>query len=244
MLQNSCSWKVMAAWKCDAATGIGGFGFLLSPLQDMESPAKKRLRTAAKPSILTQPEGKSVGPTKKKVTFDSNLAQCDKEGSSKTVQPVTKGMSLKETADIVVKYLTPFYKGGKFASKVGHSSWPSLAEGELISLGIWGSKKGEIIWIPPFISKLYFVMCCFSDSRCSNSPLPQKGWCVLVPHLLMIVHTFTINPGTFLTPTCGVAAAQVQCWCNFPAVPCKAGCVCPGFSSTAGPAVSAGVCSV
>ncbi|XP_030143079.3 ATP-dependent DNA helicase Q5 isoform X5 [Taeniopygia guttata] len=84
--------------------------------EDMESPAKKRLRTAAKSSILTQPEGKSVGPTKKKVTFDSNLEQCD-EGSSKTIQPVTKGISLKETADIVVKNLTPFYKGGKFASK-------------------------------------------------------------------------------------------------------------------------------
>ncbi|XP_077643477.1 ATP-dependent DNA helicase Q5 isoform X1 [Lonchura striata] len=84
--------------------------------EDMESPAKKRLRTAGKSSILTQPEGKSVGPTKKKVTFDSNLEQCDK-GSSKTIQPVTKGISLKETADIVVKYLTPFYKGGKFASK-------------------------------------------------------------------------------------------------------------------------------
>ncbi|NXH68466.1 RECQ5 helicase, partial [Hydrobates tethys] len=81
------------------------------------SPATKRLRTVAKSSILSQPESKSVGPTKKKVTFDPNLSQCDKEGISKTVQPVTKGMSLKETADIVVKYLTPFYKGGKFASK-------------------------------------------------------------------------------------------------------------------------------
>ncbi|XP_075374688.1 ATP-dependent DNA helicase Q5 isoform X2 [Mycteria americana] len=112
-----CSQKVVAAWKCNAATGIGGFGFLLSHLQDMESPATKRLRTVAKSSILSQPESKSVGPTKKKVTFDPNLSQCDKEGTSKTVQPVTKGMSLKETADIVVKYLTPFYKGGKFASK-------------------------------------------------------------------------------------------------------------------------------
>ncbi|NXT76247.1 RECQ5 helicase, partial [Zapornia atra] len=81
------------------------------------SPATKRLRTVAKSSILSQPESKSVGPTKKKVTFDPNLSQCDKEGTSKTIQPVTKGMSLKETADIVVKYLTPFYKGGKFASK-------------------------------------------------------------------------------------------------------------------------------
>ncbi|KFW09992.1 ATP-dependent DNA helicase Q5, partial [Fulmarus glacialis] len=81
------------------------------------SPATKRLRTVAKSSILSQPESKSVGPIKKKVTFDPNLSQCDKEGISKTVQPATKGMSLKETADIVVKYLTPFYKGGKFASK-------------------------------------------------------------------------------------------------------------------------------
>uniref|UniRef100_A0A8B9D991 ATP-dependent DNA helicase Q5 n=1 Tax=Anser cygnoides TaxID=8845 RepID=A0A8B9D991_ANSCY len=85
--------------------------------EDMESPATKRLRTAAKSSILSQPESKSVGPTKKKVTFDPNLSQCDKEGASKTIQPATKGVSLKETADIVVKYLTPFYKGGKFASK-------------------------------------------------------------------------------------------------------------------------------
>ncbi|NXM55353.1 RECQ5 helicase, partial [Illadopsis cleaveri] len=91
--------------------------FLEEEMDVKYSPAKKRLRTAAKPSILTQPEGKSVGSTKKKVTFDSNLEQCDKEGSNKTIQPVTKGMSLRETADIVVKYLTPFYKGGKFASK-------------------------------------------------------------------------------------------------------------------------------
>ncbi|NWU90863.1 RECQ5 helicase, partial [Upupa epops] len=81
------------------------------------SPATKRLRTVAKSSILSQPESKSVGSTKKKVTFDPNLSQCDKEGTNKTIQPVTKGVSLKETADIVVKCLTPFYKGGKFASK-------------------------------------------------------------------------------------------------------------------------------
>ncbi|NWV04660.1 RECQ5 helicase, partial [Ptilonorhynchus violaceus] len=91
--------------------------FLQEEIDVKSSPATKRLRTGAKPSILSQPEGKSVGPTKKKVTFDTNLAQCDKEGTSKILQPVTKGMSLKETADIVVKYLTPFYKGGKFASK-------------------------------------------------------------------------------------------------------------------------------
>uniref|UniRef100_A0A8V5HH20 ATP-dependent DNA helicase n=1 Tax=Melopsittacus undulatus TaxID=13146 RepID=A0A8V5HH20_MELUD len=75
------------------------------------------LRIAAKASILSQPESRSVGLTKKKVTFDPNLLQCDKEGTSRTIQAVTKTMSLKETADIVVKYLTPFYKDGKFASK-------------------------------------------------------------------------------------------------------------------------------
>ncbi|NWX24873.1 RECQ5 helicase, partial [Aegotheles bennettii] len=90
---------------------------LQEEIDDLESPAIKRLRTVAKNSILSQPESKSVGPMKKKVTFDPNLSQCDKEGTSKCVQPVTKSTSLKETADIVVKYLTPFYKGGKFASK-------------------------------------------------------------------------------------------------------------------------------
>ncbi|POI26835.1 hypothetical protein CIB84_009415, partial [Bambusicola thoracicus] len=85
--------------------------------EDTENPATKRMRTAAKSSILSQPESKSGGLTKKKVTFDPNLLQSDKEEASKAMQPVTKSMSLKEIADIVVKYLTPFYKGGKFASK-------------------------------------------------------------------------------------------------------------------------------
>uniref|UniRef100_A0A8C8S1S9 ATP-dependent DNA helicase Q5 n=1 Tax=Pelusios castaneus TaxID=367368 RepID=A0A8C8S1S9_9SAUR len=85
--------------------------------EDLESPAAKRLQTAATSSILLQPEGKGPGPVKKKVTFDPSLSQVDKEGTTKTIQPATKGVSLKETADIVVKYLTPFYKGGKFASK-------------------------------------------------------------------------------------------------------------------------------
>ncbi|KQK73400.1 ATP-dependent DNA helicase Q5 [Amazona aestiva] len=85
--------------------------------EDLEIPAAKLLRTAAKCSILSQPESRSVSLTKKKVTFDPNLLQCDKEGTSRTIQTVTKAMSLKETADIVVKYLTPFYKDGKFASK-------------------------------------------------------------------------------------------------------------------------------
>lgn len=71
-----------------------------------------------------------MGPVKKKVTFDPSLSQVDKEGTTKTIQPAAKGVSLKETADIVVKYLTPFYKGGKFASKVGHRLQLSLSGGD------------------------------------------------------------------------------------------------------------------
>ncbi|KAM3845384.1 ATP-dependent DNA helicase Q5 isoform 2-T3 [Vipera latastei] len=85
--------------------------------EDLESPAEKRLRMMNKSSILSQSEGKAVGLAKKKVTFDPNLSQVDKEGTARVIQPPSKTLSLKETADIVVKYLTPFYKSGKFASK-------------------------------------------------------------------------------------------------------------------------------
>ncbi|PKU38221.1 atp-dependent dna helicase q5 [Limosa lapponica baueri] len=42
--------------------------------EDMESPATKRLRTVAKSSILSQPESKSVCPTKKKFCLPFNLS--------------------------------------------------------------------------------------------------------------------------------------------------------------------------
>lgn len=71
-----------------------------------------------KSSTLFQTEF-NAGSLVKKATFGPNLSQVDKEGTTKIVQPVTKALSLKETAEIVVKCLTPFYKGGKFASKVG-----------------------------------------------------------------------------------------------------------------------------
>lgn len=64
-------------------------------------------------------------------------------------------------------------------------------------LVIWGSKKGQMIWIPHFISKSHLAVCCFSDSRCSNSPLPRKGFlCDLewyhVGSTLAIVHPFLL----------------------------------------------------
>ncbi|XP_073540108.1 ATP-dependent DNA helicase Q5 isoform X2 [Phyllobates terribilis] len=82
--------------------------------------ARKRLKTEEKSSsILSNAEkGYGGGQGKKKVTFDPNLHQKDKEGTAKILQPPgNKVVTLKETADIVVKYLTPFFRDGKFASK-------------------------------------------------------------------------------------------------------------------------------
>uniref|UniRef100_A0A8C5SEZ0 Uncharacterized protein n=1 Tax=Laticauda laticaudata TaxID=8630 RepID=A0A8C5SEZ0_LATLA len=95
--------------------------------EDLESPAEKRLRMMNKSSILSQSEGKADRLAKKKVTFDPNLSQDDKEGTTRAIQPPSKTLSLKETANIVVKYLTPFYKSGKFASKVGYKLFISLS---------------------------------------------------------------------------------------------------------------------
>ncbi|KAM4663492.1 ATP-dependent DNA helicase Q5 [Discoglossus pictus] len=88
--------------------------------QDLEGPAKKKPRREEKSSsILSNPDKGGGVQGKKKVTFDPNLSKEDKEGTAKILQPPSgnKVVSLKETADIVVKYLTPFFRDGKFASK-------------------------------------------------------------------------------------------------------------------------------
>ncbi|XP_069807799.1 ATP-dependent DNA helicase Q5 isoform X2 [Dendropsophus ebraccatus] len=87
--------------------------------QECAEPARKRQKREEKSSsILFNPDKGSSGQGKKKVTFDPNLCQQDKEGTAKILQPPgNKVVTLKETADIVVKYLTPFFRDGKFASK-------------------------------------------------------------------------------------------------------------------------------
>uniref|UniRef100_UPI00398E590F ATP-dependent DNA helicase Q5 isoform X2 n=1 Tax=Pristiophorus japonicus TaxID=55135 RepID=UPI00398E590F len=80
-----------------------------------ESLVPKRQRTSNNSSILSPPDIKGT-PIKKKVTFDS-LSQLCKEESCKVPLAVSKGGQLKQTADIVVKCLTPYYKEGRFASK-------------------------------------------------------------------------------------------------------------------------------
>ncbi|XP_078510661.1 ATP-dependent DNA helicase Q5 isoform X2 [Lissotriton helveticus] len=86
--------------------------------EDLPAPETKRLRTGRSSSCLAPVDTKAGGSLpKKKVTFDPNLSSEDKEGTTKTIQPVAKGVSLKDIADIVVKYLTPFFKNDRFASK-------------------------------------------------------------------------------------------------------------------------------
>ncbi|XP_053309088.1 ATP-dependent DNA helicase Q5 [Spea bombifrons] len=88
--------------------------------KDSGLPANKKPRIEDKSSsILFHPDKVPSGQGKKKVTFDPNLSREDKEGTAKILQPPSgnKVVTLKETADIVVKYLTPFFRDGKFASK-------------------------------------------------------------------------------------------------------------------------------
>ncbi|XP_015359667.1 ATP-dependent DNA helicase Q5 isoform X1 [Marmota marmota marmota] len=80
------------------------------PRSQQENPgsrAQKRPRPQAKPSILAEVRGSALGS--EQGTLNA-LAQ-------DPCQLSAPGISLKEAADIVVRYLTPFYKDGKFASK-------------------------------------------------------------------------------------------------------------------------------
>ncbi|XP_051888690.1 ATP-dependent DNA helicase Q5 isoform X2 [Pristis pectinata] len=72
--------------------------------------APKRQRTSINSSILCPPDIKG-NKIKKKVTFDSLFQE-----STKVLPAASKGQ-LKQTADVVVKCLTPYYKEGRFASK-------------------------------------------------------------------------------------------------------------------------------
>ncbi|KAM8945883.1 ATP-dependent DNA helicase Q5 [Pelodytes ibericus] len=91
----------------------------ISEEQNPEEPARKKPRKEKSSSILFHPDKVISTQGKKRVTFDPNLSKEDKEGTAKILQPPSgnKVINLKETADIVVKYLTPFFRDGKFASK-------------------------------------------------------------------------------------------------------------------------------
>lgn len=57
---------------------------------------------------------RATGGSSRRVTFNPNVQERPLLPLSEPPKPVT----LKEAADIVVRYLDPFYTQGKFASKV------------------------------------------------------------------------------------------------------------------------------
>ncbi|KAM5274789.1 ATP-dependent DNA helicase Q5 isoform 2-T2 [Ctenodactylus gundi] len=75
--------------------------------ENPESQAQKRPRPSAKPSISAEARGSA--PASDQGTFDAT--------GHEPCQLSTPRVPLKEAADVVVRYLTPFYKEGKFASK-------------------------------------------------------------------------------------------------------------------------------
>lgn len=80
------------------------------PLQDHpEERAQKRLRPSIKSSILAAAKGNAL----------ASDPSTENKVAGETCQLSASGISLKEAADIVVRYLTPFYKEGRFLSKVG-----------------------------------------------------------------------------------------------------------------------------
>lgn len=77
--------------------------------ENLENQTQKRTRLSANASVLA--EAKDGVPAWNQDTLNPTA-----QGSCLLPAP---GISLKEAANVVVKCLTPFYKEGKFASKVG-----------------------------------------------------------------------------------------------------------------------------
>lgn len=75
--------------------------------ESQEKRAQKRLRPSTNSSILAEAKGSALAS-------DPNT---ENRVAREPCQLSAPGISLKEAADIVVRYLTPFYKEGRFISK-------------------------------------------------------------------------------------------------------------------------------
>lgn len=123
-----------ANWLC-----LIWFGCELTPTRHpslhffSQSPADGKLNGESPPPAK---RSRRADSGKKRVTFNPTVQE-------KTLQPVhepPKSVKLKEAADIVVRYLDPFYTQGKFATKVRNAR-----RGELMRL-----RRGELTCSPPF----------------------------------------------------------------------------------------------
>ena len=125
-----------------------------------ESQAQKRPRPSANGSILAEAKDSTSAS-------DQGPAKPTAHGSCQLPAP---GISLKVAANIVVKCLTPFYKEGKFASKVGEAG--GLCSPSPGTLGCSGGGAGSVSGRgirPPEASR-----------RCPQSALPVGHGCGLL----------------------------------------------------------------
>ncbi|XP_044532709.1 ATP-dependent DNA helicase Q5 [Gracilinanus agilis] len=110
---------------------------------DPEDQIQKRPRSTSKPSILIPPEAKVSSPSKNEASFDQSREN-QSPSQFPDPRPRTPRVSLKEAADIVVKYLTPFYKNGRFASKELFKGFARHLSHLLTQkTPLWGSVKEE-----------------------------------------------------------------------------------------------------
>lgn len=73
------------------------------------NPERKRPRPSTKSSMLAEAKGSTL----------ASDPSTENKVAREPCQLSASGTSLKEAADIVVRHLTPFYKEGRFISKVG-----------------------------------------------------------------------------------------------------------------------------
>lgn len=84
------------------------------PFNDIKTLVCFQVPNDVKAERASSPPAKRSRPadgTKRRVTFNPTVQE-------KSLQPDPKPVTLKEAADIVVRYLDPFYTQGKFATKV------------------------------------------------------------------------------------------------------------------------------
>ncbi|XP_054614957.1 ATP-dependent DNA helicase Q5 [Dunckerocampus dactyliophorus] len=111
--------------------------------------------------------------SRRKVTFDPTVQQ-------RVVQDPTTTVTLKEAADVVVRYLDPFYIRGKFANKDLFKSFARflshlLAEGR--SLG-----KGQVKAEAKALIKQFFSKVKRCESEADWKHLKRPGYCKTAPN--------------------------------------------------------------
>lgn len=92
-----------------------------------ERRAQKRLRPSTKSSILAEAKGSAL----------ASDHSTENEVAREPCQLSAPGVSLKEAADTVVRCLTPFYKEGRFTSKVSRVGLEYLGQ----CRGVVGGKE-------------------------------------------------------------------------------------------------------